>query len=81
MQLVTIDYINDLFPKSRKSLCLNMRDAATVIGVHENTLRSWAKEKAIGPEYIKVNNGPKARVLYPKLSLLNWLEDSKVKTI
>jgi len=80
MKLVTIDYINDAFPKSAKSFNLKIKEAAIIIGVHENTLRSWSG-KAIGPEYIKVNNGRKSRVLYPKECLINWIEENTVKTM
>ncbi len=80
MKLLTIENIDELFPMSRQSVNLQTKDAATFIGVHQNTLRYWTS-LALGPKYIKINNGRKAKVLYPKNELISWLEENTATTV
>lgn len=81
MELVTAEYIDILIPSAKGSICLNVRQAALVIGVHQNTLRKWAKENVSGPEYIKIDNGKRGRVLYPKKAIALWMNSKLVKTL
>ena len=74
-----IEEINKIDEKFKKLIALNQRQAANAIGVSSSTLESWRKE-AIGPSYIKMNNGKRGRVLYPKTALAEWLVSHSVKT-
>ncbi|MDD3856000.1 helix-turn-helix domain-containing protein [Sulfurimonas sp.] len=74
----TLEEINNLNPKFKQLLALNQKQTADAIGVSSSTLETWRKE-GIGPEYKKQNNGKRARVLYPKTAIAEWLADT-VKT-
>ena len=74
-----LDELNSILPeKLKKCACINESSSAMVIGVSPSGLANYRKE-GIGPEYIKVENGAKARILYPKTCILKWLNNT-VKT-
>ncbi len=76
---MTLDELNSMLPeKLKKSACMNECNSAMVIGVSPSGLANYRKE-GIGPEYIKVENGVKSRILYPKTCILKWLNNT-VKT-
>lgn len=74
-----IEEINKINPKFKQLLALNQKQTADAIGVSSSTLESWRREKGIGPEYKKVNNGKRGRILYTKQAIAEWLADT-VKT-
>jgi len=61
-----------------KSLTLNEHQAAKIIGVSAGTLANWRKG-AIGPAYIKLENGKRARVMYPITAIADFLSNT-IKT-
>ena len=75
---MTLDEMNQLKPELKGLLCLNQKQTAEIIGVSSSTLENWRKE-GVGPEYKKIDNGKKGRVLYIKTSLLAWLNNT-IKT-
>jgi|TARA_R110002050_G_scaffold243131_3_gene379608 hypothetical protein len=76
---LTLDELNSMLPdKLKRAACINECNAAMLIGVSASGLSNYRKE-GIGPEYIKVENGAKARILYPKTCILKWLNNT-VKT-
>ncbi|MDO8453808.1 MAG: DNA-binding protein [Sulfurimonas sp.] len=71
--------INKINPKFKQLLALNQKQTADAIGVSSSALERWRKEKGVGPEYKKVNNGKRGRILYTKQAIAEWLSDS-IKT-
>lgn len=67
-----INEINNLDLKYKKLIALNQKQTADAIGVSSSTLESWRRE-AIGPEYKKMDNGKKGRVLYSKIAVAAWM--------
>ncbi|MCK5110407.1 MAG: DNA-binding protein [Arcobacteraceae bacterium] len=59
-------------------MALNQSQTASIIGVSISTLENWRKE-GIGPEYIKAGTGKRGRILYPKIKIGDYLENT-VKT-
>ncbi len=70
-----IKEINDMDPRFKKLIALNAKQASEIIGVSASTMENWRKE-GIGPEWKKVNNGKRGRVLYPKVSIAEWIADT-----
>jgi hypothetical protein len=76
---MTLNELNMLLPEDKqKSACLNEFYSAQVVGVSPSSLSNYRK-KGLGPEYLKVDNGKRGRVLYPKTALCNWLNQT-IKT-
>ncbi|MDQ1267724.1 MAG: hypothetical protein QG567_1495 [Campylobacterota bacterium] len=74
-----IEEINKIDEKFKKLIALNQRQAADTIGVSSSTMESWRRE-GLGPSYIKMNNGKRGRVLYPKTAIAEWLVNRSVIT-
>lgn len=71
--------LNSLLPKDKRSCaCLNEFYSAQIVGVSQSSLSTYRK-KGLGPEYLKVDNGKRARVLYPKTALIEWINNT-IKT-
>lgn len=75
---MTLEELNLIKPEFKGLLCLNQKQTAEIIGVSSSTLENWRKE-SVGPEYKKIDNGKKGRVLYVKTSILEWLNNT-IKT-
>lgn len=77
---MTLKELNILLPeKKQSSACLNEAFSAQVLGVSASSLATYRKN-GLGPEYIKIDNGKKGRVLYPKTALVEWLNKT-IKTV
>ncbi|HXJ94873.1 MAG TPA: helix-turn-helix domain-containing protein [Terriglobia bacterium] len=50
---------------------LSTREAAEFLGVKECTLKWW-RQRNYGPPFLKLTDGPKARVRYPAFDLQEW---------
>jgi transposase-like protein len=61
-----------------KELMLSESQVAGIIGVSASTLANW-RRKGIGVEYKKLNNGKRARVMYPKKSVADWVLTGNIK--
>ncbi|MGB7402385.1 MAG: helix-turn-helix domain-containing protein [Arcobacter sp.] len=75
---MTLEELNIMRPEYKGLLCLNQKQTAEIIGVSSSTLENWRKE-GVGPEYKKIDNGKKGKILIPKTSLIEWLNNT-VKT-
>lgn len=75
---MTLEELHIVKPEYKGLLCLNQKQTAEIIGVSSSTLENWRKE-GVGPEYKKVSNGKKGRVLYVKTCLVEWLNNT-IKT-
>ncbi len=74
-----LEMLNSLLPKEKRgSACLNEFYSAQVVGVSSSSMATYRK-KGLGPEYLKVDNGKRGRVLYPKTALCDWLNQT-IKT-
>lgn len=74
-----LEMLNSLLPEDkRKCACLNEYYSAQIVGVSPTSLSTYRKN-GIGPEYLKVDNGKRGRVLYPKSSLIKWINNT-IKT-
>jgi hypothetical protein len=74
-----LNHIDNAFPKLKKSIALNQTQAAQIIGVSCPTLERW-RLQGVGPEYAKNSNGKKARLLYPKIAIAEFIINTLVKT-
>lgn len=74
-----IEEINKIDEKFKKLIALNQKQTADAIGVSSSTLESWRKV-GLGPSHIKMNNGKRGRVLYPKTAIAEWLVSHLIKT-
>lgn len=74
-----IEEINKINPKFKQLIALNQKQAADCIGVSSSTLESWRRE-GLGPSYIKINRGKRGRILYPKVTIAEWLVNNAIKT-
>ena len=54
-----------------KKMNLNEKEAAQIVGVSSSTMANWRKN-GIGPTHKKIQNGEKARVLYPRIELAKF---------
>ena len=56
-------------------------DAARILSVNPDTLRRWRYE-GIGPDYVKLGNGPKAQVRYDEAVLEAYIrENTRVPSV
>ena len=63
----------------KRTICLNQKQTAEIIGVSQSTLENW-RNHGFGPRYIKNNKiGKKSRVLYPKINIAIWVSKT-IKT-
>ncbi|ADG91843.1 hypothetical protein Arnit_0176 [Arcobacter nitrofigilis DSM 7299] len=77
---MTLEELNFLVPiEQRSCICLNQSQTAHILGVSSSTLSNWRLEDGIGPEYKKVGNGTRSRVLYPKTAIIDWISKT-IKT-
>jgi predicted DNA-binding transcriptional regulator AlpA len=53
---------------------LNTRDVAELLGIKEQTVRSWRTEQMKGPPWITLDGG---RVRYDEADVLNYIASSK----
>jgi len=67
----TINQINEM---GYKALVLNENQVAKIVGVSPSTISKWRKE-GLGPNFKKLDNGQKAKVMYTKQSVAEWLCD------
>lgn len=70
-----IEEINKINPKFKTLLTLNQKQTADAIGVSGSTLEAWRKQ-GLGPQFKKINSGTKGRVLYPKISIAEWISET-----
>jgi len=75
---MTTEEINMIDPIYKKLVCLNQKQTADILGISSGSLENWRKE-GIGPSYKKIENGKRGRVLYPKSSIVEWLNNT-IKT-
>jgi hypothetical protein len=66
--------IKEITEMGYKPIVLNESQVAKVIGVSPSTIANWRKV-GLGPEFKKLNNGLKAKVMYTKHSVAEWLCD------
>jgi hypothetical protein len=77
---MTLAEFNSMLPiEQRSCICLNQVETAHILGVSSSTLANWRLEDSVGPEYKKVGNGKRSRVLYPKTSIIEWISKT-IKT-
>lgn len=67
----TIKQINEM---GYKALVLNESQVAKIIGVSASSVSKWRRE-GLGPRFKKLDNGLKAKVMYTKQSVAEWLCD------
>ncbi|MFQ5410374.1 MAG: helix-turn-helix transcriptional regulator [Anaerolineales bacterium] len=60
--------------------CLNTAATARRLGIAPQTLRSW-RLKGIGPVYIRLGEGPRARCVYRYADVETWLRDRAFRNI
>lgn len=76
---MTLEELNIILPDELKKLvCLSQHQTAGIMGVSDSTLSNWRSE-GINLGFIKVNNGSRSRVLYPKTKILEFLNSSCIK--
>ncbi len=66
--------------KDKKALCLNESTVAELLGCSSSTLANY-RANACGIAFIKVNNGKKSRIMYPKDAIVDFLNNSQVKVL
>lgn len=64
--------------KDKKALCLNESTVAELLGCSPSTLANY-RANACGIAFIKVNNGKKSRIMYPKDAIIDFLNAQVVK--
>jgi len=72
-QLLSLD-------KQKKAACLNESTVAELLGCSPSTLANY-RSKALAIDYIKVDNGKKSRILYPKDAILDFINNSRIKVL
>jgi len=72
---MTLEELNNARPELKGCICLNQKQTAEIIGVSSSTLDNWRKV-GLGPQYKKIDNGKKGRVLYTKSSIVEWLSNT-----
>lgn len=76
---LSVEDINSINPKYKLSLCLSQAQTASILNVSPSSLENWRKT-GLGPEYKKIEAGKRGRILYSKVSIVEWLSQT-VKTI
>lgn len=56
-----------------RAAAMSSSDAAAYMGVAPGTLSNW-RLAGRGPRYVRIGDGPKAKVLYRVVDLDEWLE-------
>ena len=74
-----LETINNASSDFSKKVCLSQAECSYLLGVSNSSLSGWRKA-GIGPEYVK-SEGNKGRVLYPKVSIAEWMVNNLIKTI
>lgn len=78
---MTLEELNSILPNElKKRICLNQTQVSEILGVSCSTISNWRSE-GINLEYIKIDNGARARVLYPKIKILEFLNTSCIKVL
>jgi phage terminase Nu1 subunit (DNA packaging protein) len=62
----------------KKKIALNTLQTSELLGVSSGTLENWRRQ-GIGPGYLKMSGGKKAKVMYPKTAIAEWLTNT-IKT-
>lgn len=65
--------INEMGYKNK--ITLNEANTAKIIGVSSSTLSNWRKE-GLGPNFKKIDNGKKGKVIYTKQAVAEWLSQT-----
>lgn len=68
-----IAQINEMGYKNK--ITLNEASTAKIIGVSSSTLSNWRKD-GLGPNFKKIDNGKKGKVIYTKQSIAEWLSQT-----
>lgn len=68
-----IAQINEMGYKN--NITLNEASTAKIIGVSSSTLSNWRKE-GLGPNFKKIDNGKKGKVIYTKQAIAEWLSQT-----
>lgn len=76
---MTVEEINLINPNYKKLVCLNQKQTAEILGISSGSLENWRRE-GVGPNYKKIENGKRGRILYPKSAIVDWLNQT-VKTV
>lgn len=63
----------------KNKVCLNSREVSQILGISQSSLEGY-RRASIGPEYIKVDAGKRARIMYPKASIVDWISRNKILT-
>jgi hypothetical protein len=58
----TIDPLEMLTPEAVSEL----------LKIHVGTLKNWRLTKT-GPQYVKIGDGPKPHIRYPRQAVLDWI--------
>lgn len=76
----TIEDIDRICPEAKDTLNLNQSQSAKIIGVSNGLLDLWRKQ-GVGPNYIETGTANRrGRVLYPKQSLADFLNNKIIVT-
>jgi hypothetical protein len=77
---MTLEELNLLLPDNKKkAACLNESAVASLLGCSPSTIANY-RANAKGIAYIKVDNGKKSRILYPKDAIVEFLNNT-IKTV
>lgn len=71
---LTISQIDSTNEKFKKLICLTEKQTSSILGISPSTLSNYRKE-GLGPEFKKVENGKKSRILYTKASICQWVNN------
>lgn len=76
----TIEDIDRICPDAKGTLNLSQAQSSKIIGVSNGLLDLWRKE-GVGPNYIETGTENKrGRVLYPKQSIIEFLNNRIIVT-
>lgn len=62
----------------RRDDMLTSAETAAYLGMHVTALETWRKRGKPGPTYVRLGDGPKARVRYPAGLLFDWIQAQTV---
>lgn len=78
---MNLEQLNQLLPPDKqRAACLNESTVAELLGCSPSTLANY-RAKALAIDYIKVDNGKKSRILYPKDAVLDFINNSRIKVL